>query len=364
MDKKIVTLLSSNLRVIIPDFGAFIIRQQEPRIVVFNELLKGNDGLLTEFIKKTEGVETEVAEQLLSDFTSQSLRTLESGGILTIEGLGTLQKDKDGTLAFTQEAELFTLDEPEIIADDAAKTIVKKPTSKSSEKKPAVTAVNVKKAKISPESEKISSGQMPQPAEKKVTAAEAPIVAKAGKRILQEKRTFPVLLLRAGPGDKPGKKFFQPGIVIKWAVGILLANLVVFFIFSIKNDKNRKPEKEKVTVGFASSVTDRLNDSVMAAIADTSASLQEDPVTPLDANETVEQGNLRYYIVAGCFRDEVNADELVTSLKKSGYKAEKFGKIGDLYAVSFASFDNKDLAVKELARIREEFHPDAWMTRF
>jgi hypothetical protein len=78
----------------------------------------------------------------------------------------------------------------------------------------------------------------------------------------------------------------------------------------------------------------------------------------------VVDGNIRYYIVAGCFRDEINADELVESLQNVGYKAEKFGKIGDLYAVSFASFDDKDLAVKELERIREEFHPDAWMTRF
>jgi hypothetical protein len=51
-------------------------------------------------------------------------------------------------------------------------------------------------------------------------------------------------------------------------------------------------------------------------------------------------------------------------LKTIGYRAEKFGKIGDLYAVSFASFDKKDLAVNELARIRKEHHPDAWMTQF
>jgi len=71
----------------------------------------------------------------------------------------------------------------------------------------------------------------------------------------------------------------------------------------------------------------------------------------------------RYYIVAGCFRDEVNADSLVASLKLLGYKAEKFGKIGNLYAVCFASFDNKDKAVSELKKIREKI-PSAWMTKF
>jgi hypothetical protein len=104
---------------------------------------------------------------------------------------------------------------------------------------------------------------------------------------------------------------------------------------------------------------------MMAAVKDSVMFLNEAPVMPMLEKVKGEiNGDYRYYIVAGCFRDEINADELVGSLKDMGYKAEKFGKIGDLYAVSFASFDDKELAVKELARIRKEFHPDAWMTRF
>jgi len=75
-------------------------------------------------------------------------------------------------------------------------------------------------------------------------------------------------------------------------------------------------------------------------------------------------GNPRYYIVAGCFRDENNADELVKFLKNQGYQAEKFGKIGNLFAVSFASYISKDEARIELNRIRDEVSADAWMTRF
>ncbi len=67
--------------------------------------------------------------------------------------------------------------------------------------------------------------------------------------------------------------------------------------------------------------------------------------------ETHKHPGSRYYIVAGCFRDEVNADSLVASLKLLGYKAEKFGKIGNLYAVCFASFDDKEKAVPELKKI-------------
>jgi hypothetical protein len=111
-------------------------------------------------------------------------------------------------------------------------------------------------------------------------------------------------------------------------------------------------------------VLDQLADSVRAAANDASLVFSQDETSETAASQTKTPDNLRYYIVAGCFRDEINADELVGSLKKMGYKAEKFGKIGDLYAVSFAAFSDKDLAVKELAKIREESHPDAWMTRF
>src|SRR5512145_1578773 len=102
MDKKIVSLLNNNLRVIIPEFGAFIIRQQEPRIVVFNEMLKNNDGLLLDYITRKENVDPEIAIQLLSDYTNQAFKILDAGKILTIEGLGDLQKDQFGKVVFRQ----------------------------------------------------------------------------------------------------------------------------------------------------------------------------------------------------------------------------------------------------------------------
>jgi len=86
MDKYIVALLNNNLRVIIPDFGAFIIKQNKPKIVVFNESLKHDDGLLIDFMMKTEGVEKEIAMQQLSDFLANAAKVIEARDILTIEG--------------------------------------------------------------------------------------------------------------------------------------------------------------------------------------------------------------------------------------------------------------------------------------
>jgi len=303
MDSKIVSLLNSNLRVIIPNFGAFIIRQQDPRIVVFNEILQNNDGLLLDYFMKTEGVEPDVAEQLLSEYTNNALRQIESGKIVIIEGLGSLRKDKAGKIEFIQENEILMADVLEIETPISA----------------------VSEPMYIPEKEK-------------------PVT-----QILQSNAQVPLRIPK----------------VLKWIIIILFANLLVILFFVVKDNSRNKLQKPENRTIREQSLSDQLADSMRAAAADTSLFYDEATSVPEPDGITISAGGeLRYYIVAGCFRDEVNADELVTSLKNSGYHAEKFGKIGELYAVSFASFDDKELAVKELAKIREEFHPDAWMTRF
>jgi len=150
--------------------------------------------------------------------------------------------------------------------------------------------------------------------------------------------------------------------ILVWVVLILFANasIIAWFVFrdEIKGLFNRKSP-----VMATDSLFEQLADSVKAAATDTSLVYYQTEESMITTPETTLQEGTRYYIVAGCFRDEANAEALVTFLKQKGFKAEKFGKIGNLYAVCFASFEDKEEAVSELKRIREQA-PDAWMTRF
>jgi cell division septation protein DedD len=65
--------------------------------------------------------------------------------------------------------------------------------------------------------------------------------------------------------------------------------------------------------------------------------------------------------VAGVFREEQNADNLVIELRNQGYNSEKFGKIGKLHAVSFGVYTSKSEAEKELRRIKQGVNPEAWI---
>ncbi len=347
MDKYIAALLENNLRVIIPGLGAFILKQKDPKVVVFNESLKYDDGLLIDYMIKCENIDREIAQQQLSDFLSGVGKALDSKNAFTIEGLGFLRKDFNGRIIFTasdgkDKPELADLIVEEPVIQVEEEPAPEKPVIKKTGK---VTATAVEN-EMEPESHK-AAHETGEPVRQDVdpgTKKEAPVEAHAMNAV----------------SGKTG--YYSSKQVIRWLLIILLVNtaVIIFFIFRGKIRPDTKPEQQSFFI--SDSLFDQLSDSVRMAVADTSLVFAEIPGAVV-ADSLIDE-NLRYYIVAGCFRDEVNANELVNSLSDMGFKAEKFGKIGNLFAVSFASFEDKELAVKELQRIREEIHPDAWMTRF
>jgi nucleoid DNA-binding protein len=488
MEDTIIALLNNNLRVIIPDFGAFIIRQRQPRIIVFNEFLRYNDGILIDFIVKTEGIDREIAEQRVADFAEDGTKLLASGREMVIEGLGTLKKVGSGKISFIEAPEIIEIEsketiEPEIRESDKTspnrptpvpeedsgnsgipeqemterrentepvkQAIPAKPKSKtagrpkSKEKKappkiksariirPSAKSLppDVTSRAIEPPSADLQTSIEAAPVEPEIALEAAPIepeialeTAPIGPEIILDAAPVePEIALEAAPVEKqeaieaapvepeialeaaPVEKqealeaapveasikaapvFMQRPVddavsesgkgtpsavstnrILAWVLIILFVNAGILAWFVFRNKTKRTSPAKTVTTLISDTLYDRLADSVRAAAMDSSVVYAEAPVEP-DAKSNLTEDALapgsRYYIVAGCFRDEINADSLVTSLKLLGYKAEKFGKIGNLFAVCFASFDNKDKAVSELKRIRAKV-PSAWMTKF
>jgi nucleoid DNA-binding protein len=362
MEKSINALLNNNLRVIIPDFGAFIIRQKEPRIVVFNEFLRYDDGLLTEYIAKTEGIERETALQLVADFTTNITRILESGKPYNLKGLGKLHQDSSGKIFFDAEV---TIMPPEKTEQESAELPViepeDKPPAKARPKRPVksdtVPAEETQAPMEPPIPDipeitvvKISEPvKVPEPLERVISRTVVPAeesINTENIENLEVPTTIPI------------------NLILKWIILILCVNAVIFAWFIFGDDIRGMFKKKAVPATLTDSVFNMLSDSVRVAATDTTIIFRETADLSSAESSLPVEVSLRYYIVAGCFRDEVNADELVKSLKDRGFRAEKFGKIGNLYAVSFASFDDKEMAVKELKRIREEVQPEAWMTQF
>jgi nucleoid DNA-binding protein/cell division septation protein DedD len=356
MEKTIIALLNNNLRVIIPDFGAFIIRQKQPRIVVFNEFLRYNDGLLIDFIAKTEGIEREIAEQRVLDYAEESIKILDSGKVVTIEGLGSLQQDSSGKVYFTEAPEMSSPG-----PEKAGFTEIEKPKSRRSSKVTGKVIIRKEPEKTEivftsdPDMDEVIH-ELPPTAPVKEEIRQVKENADAPVNLMEVPQSIPLIKERVIPVKK------KINHVLVWIIIVLFANAVILAWFVFR-DKSNVVSKKNNTVEISDSLYFQLADSVKVAAMDTSIVYQQSP-EPVTDKEVSESATIaRYYIVAGCFNTEENAEALVMTLRGQGYKAEKFGKIGNLFAVSYASFEDKEKAVTELRQIRETF-PDAWMTHF
>ncbi|MBN2480887.1 MAG: SPOR domain-containing protein, partial [Bacteroidales bacterium] len=176
------------------------------------------------------------------------------------------------------------------------------------------------------------------------------------------------------PPSRKSRKVGYTNQLLIWIVIILFVNIIILAWFLYRDDIRQIFKKGQETVlvsdtldiaepvSSAFEMTEDVSEPVVEEVpAIEEAAPMEVPVT---ADAQTLAGQPRFYIVAGCFSEEVNADALVRSLRTKGFNAEKFGRIGNLHAVSYTSFNNRADALRELERIRKEEQPDAWMTRF
>ncbi|MFC2115535.1 SPOR domain-containing protein [Bacteroidota bacterium] len=101
MEKHLTSLLEKNNRVIVPDLGAFIIRQQEPRELVFNDLLAFDDGLLTDQIMQEENKSKAEARDEISKYVENVKKILEDGKAYQLKNIGSLLMDSSGKIEYS-----------------------------------------------------------------------------------------------------------------------------------------------------------------------------------------------------------------------------------------------------------------------
>ena len=96
MEDLIVSLLRENGRIIIPEFGAFIVKTKSPLKAIFNEFLQYNDGALIGAVEKKENIEREEATKMVKDYVAQINERLSNGENVSINEIGVLVKSTTG----------------------------------------------------------------------------------------------------------------------------------------------------------------------------------------------------------------------------------------------------------------------------
>ena len=431
MNKIINELLNTNARVIIPDFGAFIIKQKNPRLIVFNEFLRYNDGLLIDYISASEGIEKSAAKVKVTKFVEEISKTLAKGDEVIIEGLGKLVKDSAGKLSFSEDTTASKESQQkgkkpapkkDMAAPPKAKTEQKKEDQaeklekeKSEPKKEDKIEVSKDEAKPEPKKEdkiEVSKGEAkPEPKkkeseelkskeeepveitfEKEETKPIPPIEEKIPKeeKILvtpvkssdekpESVKSGQTVPLGRKPVEKTIRKKSSSMQIIGWIILIVIVNgaIVAWFLFNdqitgiFKRDRFKETEMtttvkadQEVPAGEQDYETEEVTGIQSEEIVPREIEQVEDESDIAPVSQPVLKDRKEYYIVAGCFREENNADQLVIELRRKGFQSEKFGKIGNLHAVSFSSFADKSAALEELKRIRNTEQKEAWIAYY
>ena len=404
MENYILQILESNSRVIIPEFGAFIIKQKNPLTIIFNEFLQYNDGMLVDVISKKEGIDRDSAKQKIDDFVGKLNAELNSTGQYTLPGIGVVTKNTSGKISLEKEGPKKTdtkepkpdantgkkpvqaketkkavpkiitdiKEEPiEIVTEEPKKEIkvekkaesqpkveektkVDKEPPKTGEKKPEKSVISPKPAENKPETEK---------PERSVELEVTP------KKVTEEKKTEKTVYEPKYPttsSPKTENNTRSRTRLIIWLIIIIIVNgaLIGYFIYSeeisslFHKKSNAVTEEELIQENQLQPEIEPSEENFEDMVP---AETIEEPVNEIKNVQKPVQSGTRFYVVAGVFGDENNADNLVIELRKKGFNAEKFGKIGKLHAVSYNVYSTKAEADRELRRIQNEIDPEAWI---
>jgi len=384
--------------------------------------------LLIDYLVRHENIDRDMAEHQVTEFTEDLVKALASGKEVNLEGIGTLKKIGEDKVEFIQAGKAapkrspkkspekkpdetpaektvtFEL-EPENTSS-AAKTAgagksatgrKKDEKSRKAETQPKVSKSAEKKSQGSdktvrePEKKSPENDTIPLEPEKKQPARPVQEVSintpppqppkevpekTAEAKIPQASFNRPVPPVPPVPPVKQVPAKSNKKQMILWialvVIAIVLINLWVIRHDQIRNFFGGRPVAD--TLGLLVESDTMMGQEVMAdslyvpqELPDDNVIAEEDLVTvtpPAETEKLPVTGEKRYYIVAGCFGDEANADAMVKKLKEKGFSAQKYGKRGNLYCVSYSAFTDRDKAITELEKIRNEEDPDAWLNEY
>jgi len=366
-------LLATNNRVIIPNFGAFLVRatsknkdantlDKKLKDIYFSPFLKFNDELLEKYIIKKENVSKEQATEKIKEFIETVKKELDNEKPFEIKDFGKFIIDKQGKVQFItvanekdeespkeeKKATPTKAEETKTKKTGPSKADTKKETKKEETKKEPVKEDSAKKTNLqefTPEKEEPAKPQKPTP-ESKTTST------------------------------RKQKEPLNKSVVWTVAIGVPVAILLVFALINIDKieavfTKDKSKEKTEITQQkkkpATQEKTDKEKTAKQAAATKTTeektAAKTEKKTAPAAKQKTKPAATTqkKYYIIAGSFKNENYADRFLEDLKKQGYNAEKLAERNGMHAVSYNSFADKKKALAEYRYLTQEKELKAWI---
>lgn len=302
--------------VILPNFGGFVCNKVSAQLnkntnsltppskqILFNRNLKTNDGLLITHIANQEGISQDIAKDSVLNFANESNSKLTSSKLLRIDKVGLFTLGQEGNIIYIQDR-----------------------TTNYSLENFGMSKVQIKKVKITEQNEQKTESSI--------------------KNI----------------SDVNFKTFMRAAAVI--------IPLVFLSLFTITNE-------EEITDFYTqmASFNPLSKNKIAAEKLHSKIKIEKKDIEVIKNKEilkpTIKQKNtntenthsavkeIKYYIIAGAFSKQQNAEKMLHKLNRWNYNAEIINE-KKFMRVSYDSFHNRKEAVLALNKIRKE-NPNAWL---
>ena len=157
MDTKFLReLIENNTRVILPEFGAFLVKDDgtgvfKPESLTFSPFLRYNDGVVEDALAITKKISKDQAKAEINKFIEEAKNVLLEKKSFNIEGLGTLYVDNRGSIHFTSGEPKIS--ESQSVRNDVIDIKKEKPKTVKTPPSPIKVVEEVKKAEPEPKKE-------------------------------------------------------------------------------------------------------------------------------------------------------------------------------------------------------------------
>jgi len=341
ISKYIKELIPDNSRIIIPDFGAFMI-QDTPngKVISFNDFLKFNDSVLLNRIITSEKVDAAKGKEAIKAYVANIEAAFKAGESFAVEGVGYLTKDSQNNIHFEQDENAKAKGKPKKAAQPKAEAPAAEPAKteapaapKTAQPAPAPTTTAAPKP-ATPSQPAAEKKPQPAPAQRTTISNTNYSNNKMEIKTKNNKTLTTVIIIVAA-------------LII---IGILIWMAIDFNWFG--RFKTAKEAPAPIEVVDTTPAVDTLAVDTVAVV--------EEP-QPVVVSEPVDPNSMHYHLIAGSFQVESNAVRFQEDMRSRGYDANIVTRRYSTYHyVSIKMFETYAEAVAEWRNMVGE-NPNLWI---
>lgn len=402
----LIELIKNNTRVILPEFGAFLIKDDgsgefKPKNLTFSPFLRYNDGMLEDKLASKNKTTKDKAKELLASYIEGLKQELAANNTYELKDIGVLYLDKRGSIHFdpvgTKSTPAAKTPKAELKKEEPKKEEPQKESKTAPEQKtPEQKAETVEKPAAEKKTEEVVAKE-PQKAEPKIAPAKAELQKPHRQEVKTAKpiKDAPKLAKEKHSGGT-GRAILIGTLIGVGFVFLLVGGWYLYDIGFFSSQKTATDAQTTIVQEKSAALGETTTDDAIAkdeseeeVTATQQAGKFDDEFsklsaqmdrTPTDESEVkpakpriaqtqnyqrdrattphVKEGI--YHLIVGSFRNVNYAEKFSDDMKTSGFKSRVIKQPTGMHAVTLGSFLTRQEA-EDSMNVWKAQHPNIWI---